>query len=162
MADTPGTVQRPSAKGFRSGPVHASPEADAIVVHCSDSRYQPHFQQFLNSVLGLGRYGLVAVPGGPHFLTLTDYLPKFSWVGWRWLKFLVDLAHPKRIVLIAHDDCRWYADQRFIQRPGPCAAHQVDDLRRVRASLVERFGPATVEMYFARLEGEEAVFEEVR
>ena len=49
---------------FRSGPVHVSPEADVIVVHCSDPRYQPHFQQFLNTALGLGHYGLIAVPGG--------------------------------------------------------------------------------------------------
>jgi hypothetical protein len=145
---------------FRSGPVHASTQADVIAVHCSDPRYQPHFQQFLNTALGLGRYGLVAVPGGPQFLTLTDYLPKFSWAGWRWLKFLVDLANPSRIVLIAHDDCRWY--HGFMRHGEAPALRQIDDLRRVRTMMQERFGQAAVEMYFARLEGDEAVFEEVR
>jgi len=144
---------------FRSGPVHASPEADVIAIHCSDPRYQPHFQQFLNTALGLGRYGLVAVPGGPQVLTLTDYLPKFSWATWRWLKFLVDLAQPHRVVLIAHDDCRWY---RGFLRPGEAAAsRQTDDLRRVRRLLQERFPTVAVELYFARLEGDAAVFEEV-
>ncbi len=145
---------------FRSGPVHASTEADVIAVHCSDPRYQPHFQQFLNTALGLGRYGLVAVPGGPQVLTLTDYLPKFSWAGWRWLKFLVDLARPRRIVLIAHDDCRWY--HGFLAHGEAGRLRQTEDLRRVRAMLQERFGQVQVELYFARLEGEEAVFEEVR
>jgi len=146
--------------GFRSGPVHASTESDVIAVHCSDPRYQPHFQQFLNTALGLGRYGLVVVPGGPQFLTLTAYLPKYSWAGWRWLKFLVDLARPRRIVLIAHDDCRWY--QRLLGPGETGPPRQLDDLRRVRAMLRERFGQAQVEMYFARLEGDEAVFDEVR
>jgi hypothetical protein len=144
---------------FRSGPVHPSPEADVVAVHCSDPRYQPHFQQFLNTALGLGRYGLVAVPGGPQFLTLTDYLPKFSWAGWRWLKFLVDLAHPRRIILIAHDDCRWY--HGFLPHGQEGRPRQVEDLRRVRAMLAERFAGAHVELYFARLEGEEAVFETI-
>jgi hypothetical protein len=144
---------------FRSGPVHGSPEADVIAIHCSDPRYQPHFQQFLNTALGLGRYGLVAVPGGPQVLTLTDYLPKFSWAGWRWLKFLVDLARPRRIVLIAHDDCRWY--RGFLHPAETAPARQQDDLRRVRRLLQERFDRVHVELYFARLEGDEAVFEEV-
>src|SRR5512137_176379 len=143
------------AMAFRSGPVHASPEADVIAVHCSDPRYQPHFQQFLNTALGLGRYGLIAVPGGPQFLTLTDYLPKFSWAGWRWLKFLVDLAQPRRIVLIAHDDCRWYHGFLKPGEAGP--VRQLEDLRRVRRMMEERFAEAHVELYFARLEGDEAV-----
>jgi hypothetical protein len=146
--------------GFRSGPVHASTEADVIAIHCSDPRYQPHFQQFLNTALGLGRYGLVAVPGGPQFLTLTDYLPKYSWAGWRWLKFLVDLARPRRIVLIAHDDCRWY--RGFLLSGEPGHDRQVEDLRRVQRMLVDRFGPVQVELYFARLEGDEAVFDRIQ
>jgi hypothetical protein len=38
----------------------------------------------------------------------------------------------------------------------------VEDLRRVREMLVERFGPVQVELYFARLEGDEAVFDHLQ
>lgn len=146
---------------FRTGPVHPSPESDVVVVHCSDPRYQPYFQQFLGKGLGLERYGLVAVPGGPQFLTLADYLPKFSWVGWRWMKFLMDVSKPRRVVLIGHDDCRWYLDSRFLHAHAAVGECQLGDLRQVRAAFADRFPAAAIECYFARLDADEAVFNAV-
>lgn len=146
---------------FRTGPVHPSPEADVIVVHCSDPRYQPHFQDFLKRGLGLDSYALLAVPGGPQFLTLAEYLPKFSWVGWRWMKFLVDLSKPRRVVLIGHDDCRWYLDARFMHAHEGNSDRQMADLRTLRTQFAERFPAVTIDTYFARLDGDEASFDRV-
>ncbi|MBE3071345.1 MAG: hypothetical protein IMZ67_00085 [Acidobacteria bacterium] len=137
----------------------SAPEADVIVVHCSDARYQPHVQEFLRRGLGLERYSLLAVPGGPQFLTLAEYLPKFSWVGWRWMKFLVNLSRPRRVILIGHDDCRWYLDARFLPSRERIGERQLADLRQVRAAFVERFPAVAVEAYFARLDGDAAVFD---
>jgi len=136
-------------------------QPDALVIHCSDPRFQKHFHEFLRAGLGLDTYGLVAVPGGAHFLTLLDYLPKFSWVGWRWVQFLVELARPRRIVLIAHDDCRWYQDMRF-RHGDEWKRAALSDLLKVRGGFRERFGPIGVETYFARIEGGEVLFEEVK
>ncbi len=150
---------------FRTAQVAAAQEsgAGALVVHCSDPRYQPHFQDFVRRGLGIDHYALLAVPGGAHFLTLTEYLPKFSWAGWHWLKFFEQVAHPNRIVLIAHDDCRWYHDARFAPLyPGRMADHQRDDLHKVRTALLERFPHVTVDAWFGRLVGDCAEFEEVR
>ena len=137
-------------------------ESHAVVaVHCSDPRYQPHFQNFLRDGLKLGRYGLVAVPGGAQCLTLTEYLPKFGWSGWRWMKFMVKLTRPSRIVLIGHFDCRWYIENRFVHDPALSREKQIDDMRRARAALAERFGSVPIELYFATLSGNEAAFERV-
>src|SRR5512140_615833 len=126
--------------GFRSGPIRPATEAEAIAIHCSDPRYQPHFQQFLNSTLGPGHYAPVVVPGGPQLLALADCLPKFTWAGWRWVKFLVELSRARRAVLIQHDDCRWYHDTRFLHLSDDIAARQLEDMRRVGTALTERFG----------------------
>lgn len=127
-------------------------DSATLVIHCSDPRYQPHFQEFLRKGLGLDQYALVAVPGGAHFLTLAEYLPKFSWVGWRWVKFILDLTRPGRVILLAHDDCRWYLDSRFAHDPARLREKVLDDLRRVRAELAERLGPtARIELYFVHL-----------
>ena len=133
--------------------------AQALVIHCSDPRYQTPFQDFLHRGLNLHSYGLIAVPGGPHFLTLVDYLPKFSWAGWRWMKFLMGIARPERAILIAHDDCRWYLDGGFWQHTGDVRRKQISDLAAVRAGLQERFGNLPVESYFARIEGGQVGFE---
>lgn len=125
--------------------------AAPLVIHCSDPRFQPHFQDFLRAELGIEHYALIAVPGGAQFLTLVDYLPKFSWAGWRWVKFIQGLNEPTRVILIAHEDCRWYLDMRFGAASQDPRAKQVRDLQKARAGLAERFGSIAIELYYARL-----------
>jgi hypothetical protein len=152
-----------AATTYRTSPGTAAREegSGALVVHCSDPRYQAHFHDFLRNGLGLDRYALLSVPGGVHALTLTEYLPKFSWVGWRWVEFLGGLIETARVVLIGHDDCRWYQDRRFSHLHGNADASQRADLRRVHSAIVERVPGAVVETWFARLDGDRAVFEQV-
>ncbi len=147
---------------YRSAlPATAQDGNAAVVVHCSDPRYQPHFQQFLRDGLKLERYGLVAVPGGAQCLTLTEHLPKFGWAGWRWMKFMVNLTTPSRVIFIGHFDCRWYIDNRFVHDPSLSREKQIEDMKRARAALLERFAGVPVELYFAKLSGDEAAFERV-
>ena len=145
----------------RSDTVRPDEESGIVVVHCSDPRFQPHFQEFLRQKLGPDSYALVAVPGGPQFLTLAEYLPKFSWVGWRWMKFLMERTRPRRVILIGHHDCHWYMDGRFFHQHHAVADQQLADLRHVRDAIGERFGNLTIEAYFARLDEGQAIFETV-
>jgi hypothetical protein len=130
-----------------------------LVVHCSSAAYQPYFEQFLDQSLRLDHYGLLAVPGGVHSLTLLEYLPKYSWSGWRWLKFLVDVDNPTRLILIGHQDCRWYADPRFWEKHRSERERQIEDLRGAGAECAKRFPDTKVELYFARKAGGEVIFE---
>ncbi|HXE75373.1 MAG TPA: hypothetical protein VNN18_07040 [Candidatus Xenobia bacterium] len=148
---------------YRTEPLAGAGESGtALVIHCSDPRYQVHFHEFLRLGLGLERYGLLVVPGGAQFLTLADYLPKFSWAGWRWVKFIGDIAPPTRVVLIAHDDCLWYRHVRGRQDNAAMREKQVADLRRVGEALRERLGELKVELYYARLVDAAASFEAVK
>ncbi len=144
---------------YRSAEVRSTAEGAALVIHCSDPRFLPHFQDFCRTALKLDHYGLIAVPGGPQLLTLLNFLPKFSWVGWRWTKFMIDLTRADRIVLIVHDDCRWYLQSLFGHDAAKIHERMIDDARKVRAAIVDRFGPRTIEIYHARLEGNRAVFD---
>ena len=144
---------------YRSAAIETNTEGGVVVVHCSDPRYQPHFQDFLRNGLGLANYALVAVPGGPQLLARLDFLPKFAWSGWCWLKFIVDLTRTQRLILIAHDDCRWYFSLALHQDPARVRERQLADLRSIRAELTERFKIASTELYYARLENDRASFE---
>lgn len=146
---------------YQTQPVAVREESAVVVVHCSDPRYQPHFQDFLRNALKLERYALVAVPGGAQFLTMVDYLPKFSWVGWRWMKFMFDVARAERLVLIAHDDCLWYFNRHFGLERAALRPRQEQDMREVRAALAERFPRLRVESYYARISGEQATIEAI-
>jgi hypothetical protein len=147
------------AEIYRTAAAESTGESAALVVHCSDPRYQPHFQEFLAKGLGLRLYGLLAVPGGAQLLTMTDYLPKYSWTGWRWTKFMMNLSQPDRVVLIAHEDCRWYLDPRFGHGLTRIEARQIEDLEQVRRSMIERFGARRIDIYYARLESGRAAFQ---
>ncbi|MFN0166337.1 MAG: hypothetical protein ACKV22_07880 [Bryobacteraceae bacterium] len=137
------------------------PRAEALVIHCSDPRYQAHFQEFLHRHLGLDTYELIAIPGGPQVLTLADYLPKFAWAGWHWVKFLMDVAKPQRVILIAHESCRWYRDGRFWQHTGDLRKRQVGDLATVAAGIRERYDSLPIECYFASHDGAHVAFDAV-
>lgn len=145
---------------YRTSPHGVQPEAGVIVVHCSDPRYQWHFHEFLRNGLGVREYGLIAVPGGPQLLARLEFLPKFSWAGWRWLKFLVDLTKPERVIVINHDDCRWYSSLLRAADPDIVRSRQLADLREIQREFSERFG-GQIEAYYARIEDGAAAFERV-
>jgi hypothetical protein len=145
---------------FRTSPHGVRAESGVIVVHCSDPRYQWHFHEFLRNGLGVREYGLMAVPGGPQLLARLEFLPKFSWAGWRWLKFLVNLTRPERLVLINHEDCRWYLSLLQSNDAARVRERQLADLRVIQREFSERFN-AQIEAYYARIEDGAAAFERV-
>jgi len=140
----------------------ARPQAGCVVVHCSDRRYQKHFHQFLRRNLRLEQYALVAVPGAVQFLARSRSRASYSRAGHGWMSFLGDLTHPKRLVLISHDDCRWYFSLPGLRSARRVRARQFRDLRRVRSALRKRFSGAHVELYFARRLGSRCSFQKVR
>ena len=146
-----------------SGPVYvasARPEASpspVLVVACSKGAYLAATREFLERHLGLpeGGYHLLAVPGGPQFLVLSEHLPKFAWAGHRWLRFASERMGVTRVVLVAHEGCLWYEDERFVPallhrlaHGGTAAEHQRADLRRAAESLRALGVPFALEAYY--------------
>ena len=101
---------------FRSGKPYVDEGSAVLVVSCSSNSFLPYLREFLEKELALaeGTYDLLLVPGGPQFLLLTEYLPKFAWVGRKWITFLVERHGLKRVVVVSHDGCAWYQDERLI------------------------------------------------
>ncbi len=129
-----------------------------LVVTCSSNSILPYVREFLDRKLGLpeGVYNLLAVPGGPQFMAVSEYLPKFGWVGQKWLGFAVDKLKVRRIILIAHEGCSWYADERFVAAllqkighgDGATKDHQRRDLKDAVVSLRASLPMAAAEAYF--------------
>ena len=130
--------------------LHEQP-ASSLVVFCSDHRFQAGIQEFLSQGLRISEdCDLLVIPGGPQCLTLVEYLPKFSWAGWRWTRFLVDAHDLKRLILIAHQDCGWYKTLPLhLHASAEPRERQEQDLRRVRQALKKDFPELTVELYYA-------------
>jgi hypothetical protein len=126
-------------------------EPEVLVIRCSDHRFQAGLEDFLNEHLKLDfNYDLLSIPGGPQCLVLDSYLPKLGWAGWRWSRFLLEKHAPKRMVLIAHQDCGWYKHlPEFISRTADMPKRQEEDLRKARDHLLREFPHLQVDLYFA-------------
>jgi hypothetical protein len=125
---------------------------DALVVHCSDHRFQHSFREFLAEGLKLSSYALIATPGGGHFFSLEHVLPKYAKVGMQSVRFHLERARPKRIVLIGHDDCLFFKERVEFYYPEPDPrAKQAANLRKARAIVEERFPDLPVELFFAEM-----------
>lgn len=147
-----------SGSVYRSQTPFVEKESTVLVIACTSNVFLPYTREFLEKHLGLseGSYDLLAVPGGGQFLLLTEYLPKFAWVGHRWVKFLVERHRLRRVIVMAHQDCAWYSEERlvpaFLQKFGvgkSLKERQREDLREIAHALRQLSLPITVEAYYA-------------
>lgn len=139
-------------------------KAETLMVRCSDHRLARACEDFLEHKLLVpeGSYDLVVVPGGPQFLCAIDYLPKFLWVGLRWMRFLVEAHEIKRVVLITHQDCGWYRHVHGATLEGARKEErQRQDLHTARVNLQGAFPGLEVNTFFARLKDPGVAFEGV-
>jgi len=139
--------------------------AETLVICCSASEYLPATLEFVHTHLALaeGEYSLLVVPGGAQLVLASEYLPKFAWVGQRWMKFFAERLPIHRIVAIGHDECVWYATSHAV----PAFLHTVlgtsaekrerEDLARIVATLRELQPAAAIEAYFAAKASDGAV-----
>ncbi len=142
---------------FRAHATVRPAPAETLVVCCSSSQYLPATLEFVHTHLGLaeGEFFLLAVPGGAQLVLASEYLPKFAWVGQRWMKYFAERLPIRRIVAIGHDECVWYATSHAV----PAFLHGVlgvddekrerRDMTRIASALRELHPGAAVEAYFA-------------
>ena len=126
-------------------------ETEILVIHCGDYRFQGGFHEFLNSRLILNEnYDLMVIPGGPLSLTLFEYLPKFSWASWKWLRFFVEKHGIKRLILVQHQDCAFYKTiPAHLHDSAEPRERQEQDLRRTAKTMKKDFPGLKVELYYA-------------
>lgn len=126
-------------------------DTDVLAIHCGDYRFQTAFREFLARTLALeGKYDLMVLPGGPLSLTLAEYLPKFSWSSWKWLRFFVEKHEIRRLILIQHQDCGFYKTMpHHLHTSTDPRQRQEQDLRRATAALKKDFPNLTIENYYA-------------
>jgi hypothetical protein len=132
----------------------------AIVIHCSDPRFQKAFADFIRTdlALGEGEYIPLVISGGVASLSEPLKLPKeFKFMKERIEIFLERFDSIKRIILINHEDCRHYDELKsllgrlFLQRVQSMGEKQTNDLKTVAKMLLGYAVPGLqVELYYAR------------
>ena len=154
-----------------------STDAEAIVVHCSDPRFQKAFRDFVEGNLGLkaGRYIPIIVPGSIASLgvNISMLLPKRHKVLLDNIKLMLERRQGEtlRLILINHEDCKSYAEifgkmRKFLPKIIPDAlAREIGDLafaaNLIRMAATHFKVNCAPELYMARInEGGEIVFDQ--
>lgn len=141
----------------------------ALAMYCSDGRWGDAFDDFCHRSLQIPRYDRFAVPGGPAWLTAWTgsgsradnpalrRQANLSTAAWDQLGLLVQVHELQRIVLVAHYGCAFYMEKLKKNADG-CLPVQLEDLKRARLAVKERFPRLSVETYLAMRDGERLSF----
>jgi len=132
----------------------------AAALYCSDGRLGEHFDDFLQNGLSLPRYDRLCLPGGPACVAghPQAHLEEKGVVDE--LHFLVEVHKLRRIVLIAHQGCAFYATRLDLKEPR-LELLQRADLVRAAAFVHRVTGLDEIEGYFARIVDGRVRFERV-
>jgi hypothetical protein len=160
--------------GSRTYAAIQNPKPEAIVIYCSDPRFQPAFREFIQKELGLaeGQYIPLVIGGGAGVLAHRDQLPKdFKVLKDRLEMHLARFSSIRRVVLINHEDCQYYETLRdklphlFSAHLGGASDKQRRDLGTVATALLGLLSSKLgMELYYARFQDPEhtrIVFERV-
>ncbi len=133
----------------------------AVVIYCSDPRFQVAFEEFIEQELELikGDYIPIVVGGGAGVLGHPELLPKeFKFLKERLEAYRQIFPTARRIILINHEDCRYYAALKvktlaFLgSRLAPSPEHAREDLSLVARTFQHFLSHLgyTIEFYYAR------------
>jgi hypothetical protein len=145
---------------FTSTELWNSERIGAVVLYCSDGRWGEAFDEFCHRRLLIPRYDRWAVPGGPVCLLPRHSGDSFCRGVWEQLDFLVCAHELRRVVLIAHYGCAYYAE--LLRRESDdCLPAQVEDLQTAAEALHAWFQGVGVETYLAMRRGVNLSFHQV-
>jgi len=136
-----------------------SPEA--VVVHCGDPRFQRAFRRFIKEELGIASYAPIVIGGGVHAFGMQTFLPKNFKILWEQIKFFVREGNLKQVIVINHEDCKWYNKMRGYHPRIDALTKGKFDLMKAASRIVSDFSGVSVRSYWAAIEGDKVVFSEV-
>jgi carbonic anhydrase len=128
------------------------PDWRAAAVYCSDGRFTPACEQFLDYQFGDSCVDRLVVPGGPAAMVHNaDGEGRVAE-----LSFLVEAHQLSRAILIAHEACGYY-QHTFGLEPAAMADKQREDLEYAADLLKQRMPDLAGDCYRAEVEAEQVV-----
>ncbi len=117
-----------------------------LAVFCSDERFVDASLLFLKNILKLKKFDLIVTAGGPAFITadVPVLMENLS---------LVKEAHNiSKIVLISHEDCKYYVKKYANVSGSEILKCQQKDLQDAKQKVLKLYPGLKVEIFFARID----------
>jgi len=135
-------------------------QAEALVVHCADPRFQTAFREFLNKELGMTSYIPLVVGGGIHSFGVEKLMPKNFKIVWEQIKFFIKEAKVRKVIIINHEDCLWYKTMKGYYPTIELPVKGKLDLKTAAQRILKDFAGVEVRSFWASLKNDEVTFKE--
>ena len=136
-------------------------KSQAIVIHCADPRFQNAFRKFITEELGINHYSPIIIGGGAHAFGMQTLLPANFQTLFEQIKFFVEEAGLKQVIIVNHEDCKWYEKMKGCYPDTRLSVKGKLDLRKAALTIVEDFTGVDVRIFWAGLDGDNIRFSEV-
>lgn len=141
-------------------PLDSAP-AQAMVIHCADPRFQVAIRRFAIESLGLENYLPIVEGGGVHALRAKEYAPREFETLWHQVTFMLNLFKLPEVILIGHQDCRWYQNHaEHFEGVDPEVRCRID-LPLVAGMLLSRLPHLRIRCFWAAVKNDQVLFTEV-
>ncbi|MBM3700812.1 MAG: hypothetical protein FJW68_07895 [Actinobacteria bacterium] len=124
-------------------------------VFCSDERFIDESMSFIKYSLNINSFDLIVTAGGPAFINAGTGALMDN------LALLVEEHNIKRLVLISHQDCKYYKKKFNNADDDEITEKQLNDLQSAKIKLRELFPGICTETYFAFIEEGKILFKEI-
>jgi len=135
--------------------------AQALVIHCGDHRFQSAFRRFVTEELGISSYIPIIIGGGVHAFGVQSFLPKNFKILWGQIRFFIRESGVKQVIIINHEDCRWYEKLKGYHPKIQLPLKGKLDLETAALTILKEFGDIKVRTFWAGLEDDGVVFTEI-
>jgi hypothetical protein len=134
---------------------------EALVIHCADPRFQDAFREFVTEELGLKNYAPLVIGGSIHAFGMQSLLPKNFKILWEQIKFFIKEAKLRQIIIINHEDCKWYEKMKGFHPSIHLLTKGKMDLNSAADVILKDFVGIQVRKFFAGLDGDNIRFTEI-
>ena len=125
---------------------------DVLAIYCSDGRFTRAVED-LAAQLGDPRVDVMSLPGGPGLFDIWSASALDARMMEEAAGFLVTGHHTKKVLLVAHEGCGFYARRYANLSPEARRERQEADVLRAAEKLLERHPHLDVRTYFAEPTG---------
>jgi len=132
--------------------------SSALVIHCGDPRFQTAFHQFITLELGISNYTPLIIGGGIHAFGMQTFLPKNFKIIWEQIKFFIKEGKLNQIIIINHEDCRWYSKMKGYYGSLSLPLKGKQDLKSAALTILRDFSGVNVRTFWAGLDGDNILF----
>jgi len=136
-------------------------DSETLVIYCADPRFRTAFQDFIRKDLGINQHTLLSVAGGAGPFVLFE--PKVAEASQLidQLRIFVLNNVIKKVIVLSHTDCKWYAKQLPDCSLAEVTKKTVEDLRRFVRLIQSEIADLPVEPYLADIEDDKIRFRKV-